>query len=333
MITTSLCTLLDIQHPVLNASMSETATGRLAAAVSEAGGFGMIGGTNSVGPSWLHEQIDIARSLTDRPFGVGFISCFPDIDELMQVAIDQRVAAINHSFADPAPYVEPAHQAGIKVFAMVQTVAMAVDAAAAGVDAIIAQGGEAGGHGGNLGTFALLPAVVDAVGDIPVIAAGGIGDGRGMAAAFMLGAQGVWLGTRFVASEEWGGGSFKQNAVLEATTDDTVTTTIYDTIWGEYFPKGITHRVLQNAYVDRWQGHDAEIAERRTEFQEGQRAAEQGEDRAIAGVSAGLAAGLVRSKQPAGEIVRQLIQETEIVLRERTAALTTRPNGDIGASA
>ncbi len=321
MITTSLCNLLGIQHPILNASMSDTATGRLAAAVSEAGGFGMIGGTNAVGPSWLREQIELARSLTNRPFGVGFISCFPDIDDLMQVAIDQRVAAINHSFADPAPFVEPAHRAGIKVFAMVQTVAMAVDAAAAGVDAIIAQGGEAGGHGGNLGTFALLPAVVDAVGDIPVIAAGGIGDGRGVAAALLLGAQGAWMGTRFVASEEWGGGSYKQEAVLDATTDDTVTTSIYDTIWGEYFPKHITHRVLHNAYIDRWQGHDAEIEERRVAFQEDQRSADRREDRGVAGVSAGLAAGLVKTKQPAGEIVRALMQEAELVLRERTTAL------------
>jgi len=323
MITTSLCNLLDIQHPILNASMSETATGRLAAAVSEAGGFGMIGGTNSIGPSWLREQIDIARSLTDRPFGVGFISCFPDVSDLVEVAIDERVSAINHSFADPAPFVEPAHRAGIKIFAMVQTVELAKNAAACGVDAIIAQGGEAGGHGGNQGTFALLPAVVDAVGDIPVIAAGGIGDGRGVAAAFMLGAQGVWMGTRFVASEEWGGGAFKQDAVVEATTDDTVTTTIYDTIWAEYFPKGITHRVLHNAYVDRWQGHDAEIEARRAAFQEDQRAADQREDRAVAGVSAGLAAGLVKSTQPAGDIVRQLMQEAELVLREQTVALLT----------
>src|SRR5690606_24043467 len=216
MITTPLCNLLGIQHPILNASMSETANGRLAAAVSAAGGFGMIGGTNPVGPSWLREQIDLARSLTDRPFGVGFISCFPDVDELVEVALEHRVAAINHSFADPAPYVGPAHAADILVFAMVQTVGMAIDAAAAGVDVIIAQGGEAGGHGGNQGTLALLPAVVDVAGNIPVVAAGGIGDGRGIAAALMLGAQGVWLGTRFVASEEWGGGSYKKDAVVDA---------------------------------------------------------------------------------------------------------------------
>lgn len=323
MITTPLCSLLGIQHPILNASMSETANGRLAAAVSAAGGFGMIGGTNSVGPSWLREQIEIARSLTDRPFGVGFISCFPDVDALVEVALEHRVAAINHSFADPAPYVGPAHEADILVFAMVQTVGMAIAAAEAGVDVIIAQGGEAGGHGGNQGTFALLPAVVDIAGTIPVVAAGGIGDGRGIAAALMLGAQGVWLGTRFVASEEWGGGAYKKDAVVDASTDDTVTTTVYDTIWDEHFPKEITHRVLHNAYVDRWEGHDEEIEARRTAFRDEQFEADQRKDRTVAGISAGPAAGLVASTLPAGEIVRQLMQDAELVLRERTSALLT----------
>ena len=217
MITTPLCSLLGIEHPIFNASMSGTATGELAAAVSNAGGFGMIGGTSAGGADWLREQIAHARSLTQRPFGVGFISSFPDTPELVAVALAEGVTAINHSFADPTPYVEPAHAAGVKVFAQVQTLAGAIQAAAAGVDVIIAQGGEAGGHGGSIGTFALLPAMVDAVSPIPVVAAGGIADGRGLAAALMLGAQGVWLGTRFVASSEWGGAAWEQQMVLGAT--------------------------------------------------------------------------------------------------------------------
>ena len=121
MITTPLCTLLGIERPILNASMAGTATGALAAAVSEAGGFGMIGGTNPDGASWVREQIRIARSLTARPFGVGFISSFPDTEELARVTLDEGVAAINHSFADPTPFVAPAHAAGVKVFVQVQT--------------------------------------------------------------------------------------------------------------------------------------------------------------------------------------------------------------------
>src|SRR5215203_505037 len=148
MITTPLCTLLGIAHPILNASMAGTATGTLAAAVSEAGGFGMIGGTNPDGASWLQEQIRIARSLTARPFGVGFISSFPDTADLAQVALEEGVAAINHSFADPAPYVSSTHAAGAKLFVQVQTLKQAVAAARAGADVIIAQGGEAGGHAG-----------------------------------------------------------------------------------------------------------------------------------------------------------------------------------------
>ena len=172
----------------------------------------MIGGTSS-GGAVVREQIQIARSLTDRPFGVGFISCFPEIDELVDIAIEERVFAINHSFADPAPFVRHSPRAGILIFAMVQTVSVAEHAAASGVDVVIAQGGEAGGHGGNLGTFALLPSVVDAVAKLPVIAAGGIADGRGLAAASAAGCAGCWMGTRFVASEEWGGRAFKQTAV------------------------------------------------------------------------------------------------------------------------
>ena len=190
MITTPLCTLLGIERPILNASMAGTATGELAAAVSEAGGFGMIGGTNPGGASWLREQIRIARSLTSRPFGVGFISAFPDTEELARVALEEGVAAINHSFADPTPFVAPTHDAGAKLFAQVQTLKQAIRAAEAGVDVIIAQGGEAGGHAGAIGTFALLPAVVDAVAPIPVVAAGGIADGRGLAAALLLGRAG-----------------------------------------------------------------------------------------------------------------------------------------------
>ena len=198
----------------------------------------MIGGTSAGGAPWLREQIAHARTLTRRPFGVGFISSFPDTPELVAVALEEGVTAINHSFADPTPYVAPAHAAGVKVFAQVQTLAGAIQAAEAGVDVIIAQGGEAGGHGGSIGTFALLPAIVDAVSPIPVVAAGGIADGRGLAAALMLGAQGVWLGTRFMMSPEWAGPSWKQQAALAATADDTIQTSLYDRLLDRPFPTG-----------------------------------------------------------------------------------------------
>lgn len=321
MITTPLCGLLGIQHPILNASMAGTATGALAAAVSEAGGFGMIGGTNPAGASWLREQIHRARSRTTRPFGVGFISSFPDTEELSHVAIEERVAAINHSFADPTPFIAPAHAAGVKVFAQVQTLAQAITAANAGVDAVIAQGGEAGGHGGQIGTFALLPAVVDAVAPVPVIAAGGIADGRGLAAALLLGAQGVWMGTRFVTSDEWGGNPWEQAAVLAATADDTVQTRLYDLIFERPFPADNPDRVLRNAFVARWHHLAAEVATHRDALQAEITEAESRGDIAIAGISAGVSAGLIATSQPAGAIVHGIIDDAEDLLRRRLQEL------------
>jgi len=312
MITTPLCALLGIERPILNASMAGTATGALAAAVSEAGGFGMIGGTNAEGASWLREQIRIARSLTARPFGVGFISAFPETEELTRVALEAGVAAINHSFADPTPFVAPAHAAGAKVFVQVQTLAQAIRAARAGADVVIAQGGEAGGHAGALGTFALLPAVVDAVVPIPVVAAGGIADGRGLAAALLLGAQGAWMGTRFVTSHEWGGPAWEQAAVLAATSDDTVQ---------RPFPADTPDRVLRNAFIDHWTGRESEIPAHREALQAGVAAGHARADLAVAGVSAGVAAGLIASARPAGEIVRAIAQEAEDLLRERPRML------------
>ena len=321
MITTPLCTLLGIEHPILNASMAGTATGELAAAVSEAGGFGMIGGTNPTGASWLREQIHIARSLTSRPFGVGFISAFPDTAELARVALEEGVAAINHSFTDPTSFVEPAHAAGARVFVQVQTLARAVTAARAGADVIIAQGGEAGGHAGAIGTFALLPAIVDAVAPIPVVAAGGIADGRGLAAALMLGAQGAWMGTRFVTSDEWGGPSWEQAAVLAATSDDTVQTRLYDLIGERPFPPENPDRVLRNAFIDRWSGREAEIPAHREALQTEVEAGNEHADLAVAGVSAGVSAGLINSARPAGDIVRDIVREAEALLRERPRSI------------
>ncbi len=155
MIHTPLCDILGIDHPILNAPMSGTATATLAAAVSHAGGFGMIGGTSRGGADWLRAQIRATRAKTGRPFGVGFISSFPTVDDLVQVALDEQVAVINHSFADPTPYVAAAKARGVRVFAQVQSLAQAQRAATAGVDAIIAQGTEAGGHTGMAGTLAL----------------------------------------------------------------------------------------------------------------------------------------------------------------------------------
>src|SRR5262245_39354842 len=266
MLQTRLCDLLGIEHPVINAPMAGTATAELAAAVSNAGGFGLIGGSGG-DAEWLRVQIRATRERTDRPFGVGFISIYPGLDALVQVALEERVAAVSHSFADPSPYVEAAHDAGMIVLAQVQTVAQAQAVAAAGVDAITVQGTEAGGHTGfRSATLPLIPAVVDAVGDVPVIAAGGIADGRGLAAVLMLGAVGVWMGTRFMASQEWAGSRWGQERLLTATTDETVLTRIYDLAMHRPFPPTYPARAIRNDFTDAWHTRDDEIMVRQLEL-------------------------------------------------------------------
>jgi nitronate monooxygenase len=257
MLRTPLCDLLGIEHPILSAPMAGAAGADLAAAVSEAGGLGLIGGTTpggAGGAGWLRAQIRGVRERTGRPFGVGFISSAPGVEALVQVALEERVSAIAHSFADPTPYVEPAHGAGVKVLVQVQTVAQANTAAHAGADVIAAQGTEAGGHTGYSGTLALVPAVIDVAGSIPVIAAGGIVDGRGLAVVLMLGAEGAWIGTRFVATPEATTADWIKERVLAAGTDDTVLTRVYDLATSAPFPPGIGDRVLRNELTDAWHG-------------------------------------------------------------------------------
>src|SRR2546430_13238370 len=169
MLYTRLCDLVEIAYPVINAPMGGSATADLAAAVSAAGGLGLIGGTSAGGAEWLRGQIRAVRERTDRPFGVGFISSYPGLEELVRVALEERVAAVSHSFADPTPYVEAAHAAGVKVLAQVQTVAQAVTATRAGVDVIAGQGTEAGRDtGAPRPTPPPPPACLDAVGANPL---------------------------------------------------------------------------------------------------------------------------------------------------------------------
>jgi nitronate monooxygenase len=304
--------------------MAGTATADLAAAVSEAGGLGLIGVWTPDGPDWLREQIRSVRARTKNSFGVGFISSTPHVDELVQVAIDERVPVISHSFADPSPYVSAAHEAGIKVIAQVQKVSHAKKVVRAGIDVITAQGTEAGGHTGyNSGTLPLVPAVIDVAGDIPVVAAGGIADGRGMAAMLMLGAEGVWLGTRFVVSREAQTPDWKKRRAVEASTDDTILTKVYDLTFDAPFPEDIGDRVIRNDFTARWHGREEEVVAHREELKEQLDTAKQAGNARIFRVQVGNAIGLIASVEPAGEIVRQIIEEAEAILRSRSQTLLT----------
>lgn len=324
MLHTPICDLLGIEVPILSAPMGGVvAGGPLAAAVSSAGGLGLIGGSTPRGPEWLREQVAFVRSHTSAPFGVGFISHLPTVGTLQDTAVELGVRIVCHSFVDPAPFMKQLRDAGAIVISQVGTVDLAKRAAEAGVDVIVAQGTEAGGHTGRIATLPLVPAVVDAVHPIPVIAAGGIADARGIAAALMLGAQGVLMGTRFIASPECEGRATTRQRVVESGTGDTVLTEVFDLAKGMAWPDGVLGRSLPNGFLRTWHGHESELrgwtSEQRAEYR-----AQAESDPDVADVYAGDAAGLIHAVEPAGEIVQRLARDAEALLRSRTSALLDR---------
>jgi nitronate monooxygenase len=326
MLHTRLCDILGIEHPIVSAPMAGFAAADLVAAVSAAGGFGLIGATipawEDNRPAWLRDQIRAVRERTDRPFGVGVVLGFPQCADLVRVALAERVAAVAYAFGDAAPLVDASHDAGCKVLVQVQTVAQAAAAARAGADVVVAQGTDAGGHCGLNGTLAFVPAVVDAVApmaDIPVLAAGGIADGRGVAAVLMLGAAGAWIGTRFFASHEAVADPWRKERIVAASVDDTVWTMAYDRVLDlPAFPDGIASRVLRTAFTEAWDGRDAEIVARRAEL-----LAHIGvpDDEDGDAIWAGQAVGLIHAVEPAAAILERIVAEAERVLRDRPAAL------------
>lgn len=260
---TPLCDLLGIDVPILCAGMGSVAGADLVAAISNAGGFGVLG-VSGASPESVRSRIDSARALTSRPIGVNVIidedgwAVSAEDRELVRSevmsAIEAQVAAVVLFWGDPAPYVELAREGGVKLLVQVGSLEEAEAAAAAGVDAVIAQGVEAGGHvRGTTSTWELLPAVVAAVSPLPVLASGGIGDGEGIARAIALGAQGVSLGTRFVASDESKAHPEYKRRIVESRAKDTVyTEDLYDISW-----PGAPTRTLRNRTYDEWEtaGH------------------------------------------------------------------------------
>lgn len=214
--------MLNIKYPIFQGGMAHIADGKLAAAVSEAGGLGLISAMAYDG-KYIKEQIKIARSLTDKVFGVNLMLQSPYADEIADVLVEEKIEVVTTGAGNPAKYMEKWLAAGIKVIPVVASCAMAKKVEKLGACAVVAEGGESGGHVGEQTTMPLVPQVCDAV-DIPVIAAGGIGDGRGVAAAFMLGAQGVQLGTRFLVAKECGVSDAYKEKVLKASDISTIVT-------------------------------------------------------------------------------------------------------------
>jgi nitronate monooxygenase len=260
-ISTPLTGLLGIRHPVMLAPMGDTAGGRLAAAVSGAGGLGMIGG-GYADPAWLAVELGQAGGAR---VGVGFITfALAERPEALRLALEVGVPAIQLSFGDPRPYGDEIHARGALLVCQVQSTEDVNQAVAAGADVIVAQGRDAGGHGRpDRGTMGLIPSTVDRVAPIPVVAAGGMSDGRGLAAAVMLGAAGIAMGTRFLASSEARSNESEAAALLATGTEDTARTGIFDIVRGPSWPDGHDARAVRNEFVNRWKDHlDMDVAQR-----------------------------------------------------------------------
>ena len=306
MLKTPLCDLLGIEKPVFQGGMAWIADASLAAAVSEAGGLGIIAAMNA-NADWLRNQIHELRRRTDKPFGVNVMLMSPFADEVAQVVIDEKVPVVVTGAGNPRKYMPAWIEAGIKVVPVVASVALAKLVARAGATAVVAEGTESGGHIGELTTMVLVPQVVDAV-DIPVLAAGGIADGRGVAAAFMLGAQGVQVGTRFLVADECTVAEPYKELVLKAKDISTRAT-------GR--STGHPVRALKTRFSNEYAKLEAEGAdpERLAEFGTGalRRAAKDG-DVERGSFLCGQVAGMVRERQSAADIVDDLMSDGEKVL-------------------
>jgi nitronate monooxygenase len=311
-IATRLTEMLGISHPIVLAPMDLVSGGRLAAAVADAGGLGLVGGGYG-DAEWLRRELDAAGTAR---VGVGFITwSLAKQPALLDLALERRPVALMLSFGDPAPFAERIKRAGATLLCQVQTVAMARDVVAKGADVVVAQGAEAGGHGVSRGTMALVPAVVDAVGpSVPVVAAGGIADGRGLAAALMLGASGVLMGTRFYASAEALGHPDAKARICRASGDDTVRSIVFDISRRNVWPAPFNGRVLRNAHVDRWLGREMVLLQHADEEAARYAAARERGDFDVAAVIAGEAVDLVNDTPPAADIVARVVSEATRLL-------------------
>ena len=297
---------LQTEYPIIQGGMAWVAEHHLAAAVSEAGGFGLIGAA-SAPPEIVREEIRKAKELTDKPFGVNIMLLNPNADEVAKIVVEEGIQAVTTGAGNPEKYMSMWKEAGVKVIPVVASVAMAKRMERYGADAVVAEGMEAGGHIGNQTTMALIPQIVDAV-NIPVIAAGGIGDGRGIAASFMLGAEGVQMGTRFVVADESIVHENYKNRIVKAKDIDSVVT-------GQ--STGHPVRCLRNQmtkeYIKKEQeGVPFEELERMTLGS--LRKAVMDGDILNGTVMAGQIAGLVSKRQSCKEILQEIMGEAEKLL-------------------
>jgi enoyl-[acyl-carrier protein] reductase II len=323
MLRTPVCDLLDIEVPIMQAAIWPAAAPDLVAAVSEAGGLGSIGAVFESAEN-VQRQIARVREMTQRPFAVNHVVPLLD-EEAFEATLEAKPAVISLALGDPAGLLERAYAAGAKVVHQVHTVGQAIRVADLGVDVIIAQGSEAGGQGMALGVGAMapIPQVADAVDPIPVLAAGGVADGRGLAAALVLGAQGANVGTRFLASQEASADEAWKHSILETESEDAVRFEA----WKEIFPPAsegayeTVPRVIRTSFVEEWQRRPDE-ARNNAERLRGELVSMIQERRPHELVPfTGQTAGMIHDILPAGEIVRGMISEAEEALRRTSRSL------------
>lgn len=313
-ISTPLTLRLGIQHPILSAPMAGIAGARLTAAVSAAGGFGILGAGYGE-RAWLEQETAKLAGLA-APFGVGFITwSLAKKPELLDIALKANPRAVMLSFGDPKPFASMIKAARALLICQVQSEEMARQALDAGADILIAQGTEAGGHGASRTTIDIVPAIVDlAAGRVPVVAAGGLADGRGLAAMLMLGASGVLMGTRFYASVEADGAEQAKRLICAANSGETVRGVVFDWSRKLLWPAPFTARSLINEHVRTWTGREIELMQRADQVAVDHAAAKAAGNFDVAAVFAGESAGLIHDIPPAAEIVDRIVTEADQIL-------------------
>lgn len=312
MIRTPLCEMLGTKYPLIQGGMAWIADASLAAAVSNGGGLGLISAMNA-GPDWLRNEIRTARTLTDKPIGVNIMLMSPFADAVAQVVIEEKVDVVTTGAGNPAKYMKQWCEAGIKVIPVVPSTAIAKLVERTGASAVIAEGGESGGHVGELTTMALVPQVCDAV-KIPVIAAGGIADGRGVAAALMLGAVGVQVGTAFLVAHECTVHQVYKNKVLKAKDIDTMVTgkrlghpvRSLKSPFARAFAACEADNNLTNEDLEKMGSGALRLAAREGNEEKGS-------------FMAGQIAALIQKEQPAAEIIAQMFAQAEQILEGSAA--------------
>lgn len=326
MLHTTLCDLFGIEYPIIQAGMGVFTSAELVAAVSNAGGLGSLG--TGLRPAAtlrsdillrpvtsLKDELPKVRQLTSRPFAVNITLAQPS-EELFSQVLQTKPPVISFALGDPGEMVTRSHAAGSLVMHQVTTVDQAVQAAERGVDVIIAQGGEAGGFSGSVSTMALVPQVVDAVRPVPVVAAGGIADGRGLAASLLLGAQGVNVGTRFLASVEAPISNTWKRAIVEAKAEDAIKVEVWNDIFSRWEKAYDTvPRAIRTAFIEKWQ-RTSEIAKEEADRLRAEvlSAIQQGKMEEYI-PWAGQSVGLVREVLPAADIIKRMIVDAENTLR------------------